>query len=290
MRRPVSNFATHLPFLKKENVGAYNWGLVSGKTQTIYPWDSWTKPYDAEPKIWFHDIFRKDGSPFDENGDPFDTQSDSAKVKFRERATRCGILTNGGFIMKKLFLLFSVMAVLSFGCSMFGMGGSKTAAGKVTVSFTWTRIPGPGSNQVAVWIENEKGVFVKTIFVTDYTTRRQGWKVRQRSLVNWVKAADLKNKAQADIDAMAGATPKAGRMSLVWDLTDAAGKPVPTGTYLYRTEGCLHDENNVLWTGRIRVGGGRKESLATCTYYPEGADKLGRTLISDVSAVYEPLK
>jgi hypothetical protein len=66
MRRPVSQFATHLPFLKKEKVGACNWGLVSGKTQTIYPWDSWTKPYDAEPKIWFHDIFRKDGSPFDE--------------------------------------------------------------------------------------------------------------------------------------------------------------------------------------------------------------------------------
>jgi hypothetical protein len=183
----------------------------------------------------------------------------------------------------------AVLTVLSFGCSAIGMGGSKTAEGKVTIQFTWTRIPGPGSNQVAVWIENENGVFVKTIFVTDYTTRRQGWKIRRRSLVNWAKAADLKNKPQPDIDAMACATPKAGRLSLVWDLKDAAGVPVPAGIYLYRIEGCLHDENNMLWTGKIRVGGGGKESQATCTYYPEGADKLGRTLVSDVSAVYEPL-
>ncbi len=67
MARPQSTFAEQLPFLKKEKIGAFNWGLVSGKTQTIYPWDSWEKPYPEEPKIWFHDIFRKDGIPYDEN-------------------------------------------------------------------------------------------------------------------------------------------------------------------------------------------------------------------------------
>jgi len=46
-------------------VGAYFWGFVAGKTQTIYPWDSWTKNYTEEPKVWFHDILRKDGTPFD---------------------------------------------------------------------------------------------------------------------------------------------------------------------------------------------------------------------------------
>jgi hypothetical protein len=54
-----------LAYLKKEKVGAYCWGFVAGKTNTIYPWDSWQKPYDAEPKAWFHDIFRTDGTPFD---------------------------------------------------------------------------------------------------------------------------------------------------------------------------------------------------------------------------------
>jgi hypothetical protein len=66
MARPLgSTFAAILPILKEERVGAYNWGLVSGKTQTIYPWDSWEKSYTSEPKPWFHDIFHKDGTPYD---------------------------------------------------------------------------------------------------------------------------------------------------------------------------------------------------------------------------------
>jgi hypothetical protein len=66
MARPLgSTFASILPLLKKERVGAYNWGFVSGKSQTIYPWDSWDKPYSGEPAVWFHDIFHKDGQPYD---------------------------------------------------------------------------------------------------------------------------------------------------------------------------------------------------------------------------------
>ena len=59
-----STFEGSLPVAKKYNVAAYNWGLVAGKSQTIYPWDSWKKAYKAEPEIWFHDIFRKDGTPY----------------------------------------------------------------------------------------------------------------------------------------------------------------------------------------------------------------------------------
>lgn len=58
-----SRFQNVLPVLKKENVGAINWGLVSGKTNTIYAWDT-PIPGGEEPKEWFHDIFRKDGTPY----------------------------------------------------------------------------------------------------------------------------------------------------------------------------------------------------------------------------------
>ncbi len=59
-----SRFETNLPVLKKYHVGAINWGLVSGKTNTIFPWGS--KEGTPEPKIWFHDIFRQDGTPFNQ--------------------------------------------------------------------------------------------------------------------------------------------------------------------------------------------------------------------------------
>ena len=64
MARPRgSTFDPILQYFKDEHVGAYNWGFVAGKTQTIYPWDTWTKTYTAEPKVPFHDIFRPDGTP-----------------------------------------------------------------------------------------------------------------------------------------------------------------------------------------------------------------------------------
>jgi hypothetical protein len=60
-----STFQGSLPIAKKYNVGAINWGLVAGKTQTYLPWDSWEHPYtDREPAIWFHEIFRTDGKPY----------------------------------------------------------------------------------------------------------------------------------------------------------------------------------------------------------------------------------
>jgi len=66
MARPLgSTFAAILPLLKKEHVGGDNWGFVNGKSQTIYPWDSWEKTYTGEPAVWFHDIFRPDGTPYD---------------------------------------------------------------------------------------------------------------------------------------------------------------------------------------------------------------------------------
>jgi Cellulase (glycosyl hydrolase family 5) len=65
MARPRgSTFAAILPLLKEEKVGAYNWGFVSGKSQTIYPWDSWEKQYTGPPPLWFHDIFYPDGKPY----------------------------------------------------------------------------------------------------------------------------------------------------------------------------------------------------------------------------------
>jgi len=60
-----STFQGILPIAKKYNVAAINWGFVAGKTQTYFPWDSWRHAYTVpEPALWFHDIFRSDGTPY----------------------------------------------------------------------------------------------------------------------------------------------------------------------------------------------------------------------------------
>lgn len=62
-RAKNSRFSTILPLLKKENVGAINWGLVAGKSNTKYMWGT---PIEdgSEPDEWFHEVFRKDGTPY----------------------------------------------------------------------------------------------------------------------------------------------------------------------------------------------------------------------------------
>tara|TARA_R110002049_G_scaffold302258_1_gene494979 strand:+ start:43062 stop:44234 length:1173 start_codon:yes stop_codon:yes gene_type:complete len=72
MARPNgSTFQGFLPIAKKYKVGMINWGLVDGKSQTKYPWDSWTKTYTAEPPVWFHEVFHTDGTPYMEEETSF---------------------------------------------------------------------------------------------------------------------------------------------------------------------------------------------------------------------------
>lgn len=58
-----SRFANIMPMLKRENIGAINWGLVAGKSNTIYAWDA-PLPNGNQPIEWFHDIFKKDGEAY----------------------------------------------------------------------------------------------------------------------------------------------------------------------------------------------------------------------------------
>lgn len=58
-----NTFFDVLPILKENNVGAINWGLVNNKCNFHYPWGH--KEGDPEPEIWFHDIFKSDGTPYD---------------------------------------------------------------------------------------------------------------------------------------------------------------------------------------------------------------------------------
>jgi len=60
LARPNNTFQEMLPIFKREGIDAINWGLVSGKTQTIYPW-GWTEE-KGKPERYHHDVFNTDGT------------------------------------------------------------------------------------------------------------------------------------------------------------------------------------------------------------------------------------
>ncbi len=64
MNRPNgSTIATNLEVFYNEKVGCMLWGLVNGKTQTDLPWGH--RPGDPIPKVWQHDLFHGDFTPYD---------------------------------------------------------------------------------------------------------------------------------------------------------------------------------------------------------------------------------
>ena len=68
--------------------------------------------------------------------------------------------------MKKLIIviLIAVSAFTAATCA------SRKAAKELEISFNYNKQQGPGSNQYAVWVEDEAGAVVKTLFVTAFTS------------------------------------------------------------------------------------------------------------------------
>lgn len=160
-------------------------------------------------------------------------------------------------------------------------------AGTVTLTYDLSRIPSTGSNQMAVWIEDSQGKFVKTLFVT-WFTGKGGYEARPDCLPLWRQAAGVDGPPIAEVDAVTKATPQPGKHSLVWDCTDRAGKSVPAGKYIYKVEGTLFFAKEVMWTGEITVGPTENASRATVRYLPAGTGPGEYQLMNNVAATFTP--
>jgi hypothetical protein len=62
-RQDGNTFAAILPIFAEHNVGWYSTALVAGKIQAYMPRGS--KKGDPMPKVWQHDVFWPDGTPYD---------------------------------------------------------------------------------------------------------------------------------------------------------------------------------------------------------------------------------
>jgi hypothetical protein len=160
------------------------------------------------------------------------------------------------------------------------------AAGVVTVSYNLHRLPTIASNQLAVWIEDNGGKLVKTLFVT-WFTGKGGYERRPDCLPLWRKAAGLDGPPTDAVDAVTRATQRPGRQALVWDCTDSAGNPVPPGTYIYKIEGNIFWAKGVLWQGEITVGDRPASSRAVAVYLPSDV-RGGDPMLDNVTAEFAP--
>ena len=161
------------------------------------------------------------------------------------------------------------------------------------VSFDYQRQAGPGSNQYAVWIENEKGEVVKTLFVTSYTTKgrarggeqpKRGYIVRPACVPTWVKSVNAEAKTDQQLDAFTGATPQAGgTQTFTWDFTDEEGNAVPKGTYKVFVEATLYQTSDIIYSGTFSSKD--KAGDITLTSTLTKPDEQHKDMVTNVKAV-----
>ena len=152
----------------------------------------------------------------------------------------------------------------------------------VEVDFDYKAMSGFASNQFAMWVENESGDMVKTLFVTDFTGVKRGYKKREQSLSNWVFAAKPDKMSDADIDVISGATPKSGTQHFTWDLTDNQGKKVPAGKYFIKLEATLFAGSNVVYTGAVDLSRPASGEIAVTMKRSEPDNTKNASMIQNV--------
>ena len=196
-------------------------------------------------------------------------------------------LRRGG-IKAGILILATMLSVIAVAQS------SKKAAKASSLegSFNYQKQAGPGSNQYAVWIENGKGEFVKTLFVTSYTAKgrarggeqpKRGYIVRPACVPTWVKNSKAEEKTDVQLDAVTGATPQSGLQTFTWDFTDEQGKPVPQGTYKVKVEATLIFDSDIVYTGTFSTKD--KPGNITLTSELTKPDEQHKDMVTDVKAL-----
>ena len=68
LHRPNGNtLQTHLPYFKAEKIGAWQWGMLVGRTQTNLSWNTMNGGTpEPDPVLWQHDVLWPDGTPYSE--------------------------------------------------------------------------------------------------------------------------------------------------------------------------------------------------------------------------------
>ena len=155
-------------------------------------------------------------------------------------------------------------------------------AGKLQISYLISSSV-DGSRFTAVWLENEGGELVKTLFVSNELAQG-AFTVEGDICPDWIRKAHWEKTSQAEVDAVSGPTPSVGSGSFSFDLKKLGILP---GVYFFCMQVHIHDNYNILYNGKIRVDQEPAEAQAEVFYSPTkyaGAEDLVR----DVRARFTP--
>lgn len=157
------------------------------------------------------------------------------------------------------------------------------AAGKIEVAFVFGSPEGfQPSYQTALWLQDTKGQYVKSLFVSEYLA--YGGFNDPTICPDWIKVANWDKATEADYDAVSRPTPPVGENALSINLKD---KGIPPGTYEYLLEVHLVEKFNILCKGQIEIGNQAAESKPEVSYLPDKYPEA-EGVVSSVAVKYLP--
>ncbi len=109
--------------------------------------------------------------------------------------------------------------------------------------------------QTAVWIEDAKGAYVRTLYVSGFSGHA---KQTQVDLPFWAHSSEFRG-----CDAVTGASIDLGQHVYTWDLKDLEGRPVRPGTYVIKVESSWWPSMKAeVASVRLAVGGAETRARA----------------------------
>jgi len=187
------------------------------------------------------------------------------------------------------------LALLYFGLSEIASGNAATpfslgiplpegaASGMIEISFLYNKAEGVvPSYQIAIWLESEKGEYVKTLFVSEYLSG--GGFDHGDVCPDWAKQAHWEKAEESEFDAATRPTPPIGARTLKFECEKWGIAP---GAYRYCVQAHIVEKYNILYRGRITIGQGAAEAVGEVLYSP-GKHPLAADILYDVRARYVP--
>jgi hypothetical protein len=176
---------------------------------------------------------------------------------------------------------FSGLLILAGAISGLSFAPAAPVAGKLQISYLVTS--DDASRFTAVWLENEHGDLIRTLFVSGELAQG-AFTVEGDICPDWIRKSHWEKASQAEVDAVSGPTPSAGSGSLSFDLKKSGLSP---GVYFFCMQIHIHDNYNILYKGEIRLGEEPAEAQAEVFYSPTRYASA-QDLLRDVRARFTP--
>ena len=161
-----------------------------------------------------------------------------------------------------ILALLPFISMVLYGCTFSHAGENqsvKEGKERLEISFNFHR-GGIASSQYAIWIEDEKGKLIRTIYATSFTAKG-GYEYREDAIPMWVDKAKPQQMTSAQVDAVTSATPQNGNLVYQWNGRDDKGMCVPAGKYKFFIEGTLHWKSRILYSGDFVWGKNTQNSI-----------------------------